>query len=99
MNQRLLRRNCGVVCEIGNSADSSFVLDPYIADFFCHETGLVVEIDGGTHERTEAYDATRTVILNHTGNRVIRFLHEDVHDHLDRVLEAILEECESRLRP
>jgi len=70
------------------------VLDPYIADFFCHAIGLVIEIDGGTHERREVYDANRTVVLDRGGCRVIRFLNEDVHDHLHAVLEAILEECE-----
>jgi very-short-patch-repair endonuclease len=70
------------------------VLGAYIADFYCHECRLVVEIDGNSHGHREAYDATRTQILQRGGELVIRFANEDVHDFLDAVLEAILEECE-----
>ena len=31
----------------------------YVADFYCHECRLIVEIDGGTHERREKYDSTK----------------------------------------
>jgi very-short-patch-repair endonuclease len=32
---------------------------PYIADFFCAEVGLVVEVDGGSHLDQIAYDQDR----------------------------------------
>ncbi len=25
------------------------VIEPYIVDFYCHEIGLVIELDGGQH--------------------------------------------------
>ena len=74
-------------------------MSEYVADFYCHKLKLVIEIDGGTHEKAQAYDATRTKIINRGGHRVIRFLNEDMDDHLDCVLEAILGECEDRLIP
>jgi very-short-patch-repair endonuclease len=68
-------------------------LPPFIADFFCAELRLIVELDGASHERRAAYDERRTVRLERDGHRVIRFLNQDVFDHLDAVLEAILAEC------
>jgi very-short-patch-repair endonuclease len=71
-------------------------LAPFIADFFCAEVSLVVELDGGSHGPRIIYDARRTDRLNRDGNAVIRFANEDVIHHLDAVLEEILAECEMR---
>jgi len=69
---------------------------PFIADFYCAEIGLIVELDGASHERRAAYDGSRTIRLARDGHHVIRFLNVDVFDHLDAVLEAIVAECISR---
>ena len=41
------------------------VIAPYIVDFFCHELGLVIELDGSQHGTDDAveYDAVRTQFL------------------------------------
>jgi very-short-patch-repair endonuclease len=70
------------------------VVGAYIADFYCHDCRLIVEIDGESHGHRESYDAARTQILDRAGDQVIRFANEDVHDFLDAVLEVILEGCE-----
>jgi very-short-patch-repair endonuclease len=67
---------------------------PFIADFFCFELKLVVELDGDSHGNREVYDACRTKRLERDGCRVIRFVNEDVFWHLDAVLDEILNECE-----
>lgn len=36
----------------------------FIADFYCHDSQLVVEIDGGIHEQQRDYDTIRTAIIN-----------------------------------
>src|SRR6266542_588296 len=53
-------------------------LDNYIADFYCYEAKPVVELDGDSHGERERYDAARTKRLTRGGNRVIRFLNDDV---------------------
>ena len=68
-------------------------LPPYIADFYCLQTGLVVELDGDSHAQQETYDARRTTRLVRDGVNVIRFLNTDVQSNLDAVLEEILFEC------
>ena len=67
---------------------------PYIADLFCAQIQLIVELDGDSHAEQEAYDARRTQRLMRGGLHVIRFLNTDVQSHLDAVLEEILRECD-----
>jgi very-short-patch-repair endonuclease len=63
-------------------------LGPYVADFFCAEAKLVVEVDGGQH----ADDGdTRTRWLAARGYRVIRFWNNDVLANTEGVLQMILE--------
>jgi very-short-patch-repair endonuclease len=50
----------------------------YILDFYCHDAGLAVELDGGGHglEEQRLYDDERTKILESVGIRVIPFLNQ-----------------------
>ncbi len=32
------------------------VIDGFIVDFYCHATGLVVEVDGAIHDQQASYD-------------------------------------------
>lgn len=52
----------------------------FIADFFCHEKKLIVEIDGGIHENQKDYDNLRTYIINQLNIKVVRFKNEELHD-------------------
>ncbi|NIA18496.1 MAG: DUF559 domain-containing protein [Simkaniaceae bacterium] len=61
----------------------------FIADFYCHECKLVVEIDGGIHETQREYDKLRTGIINQSGLRVIRFTNERVINSLEKVIEQL----------
>ena len=45
----------------------------FIADFYCYEKNLVVEIDWGIHEQQSDPDKLRTIIINELGIKVIRF--------------------------
>jgi len=68
-------------------------IGPYIADFYCRQAGLVVEVDGkGTHSSEDAqeYDRQRDAYLAALGLRVIRFSASDVNYQTDEVIEAIL---------
>lgn len=64
------------------------VIEPYIVDFFCASIGLVIEVDGNTHDA--AADAVRDANLSKRGFDVLRFTNDDVRDNIDAVLEAIL---------
>lgn len=70
----------------------------FIADFFCNDLSLVVEIDGGIHEQQKDYDQLHTKIINQYGIKVIRFSNEEVIDKSDRVLEKLKEAIKGRQR-
>ncbi len=67
------------------------VIRGFIADFYCAELRLVVEIDGGIHDTTQTqadYDEARSRALKLTGIEVVRLRNEDVSD---AVLVTLLE--------
>jgi len=66
------------------------IIDGFIADFYCNDLKLVVEIDGGIHEEQKDYDKLRDQIINHHGIRVLRFSNEDVIKNMDNVIKQIL---------
>jgi len=61
----------------------------FIADFYCHEKELVVEIDGGIHESQKEYDELRDNIMKILGLKIIRFSNFDVLNNLEKVLYDI----------
>jgi very-short-patch-repair endonuclease len=65
------------------------VIYGYIADFYCHPAGLVIEIDGPIHERQTEYDNERQTIIELNDLRVLRFTNDQVLNELDTVLAQI----------
>ncbi len=63
----------------------------FIADFYCHEVRLVIEIDGGIHLRSEnkEYDISRDIILKDFKIEILRFTNDEVIDETDLVIEKI----------
>ena len=68
----------------------------YIADFYCKELGLVVEIDGASHfsEEAQQKDEERDRQMRTIGLEIIRVLDSDVRKDPNNVAEYIKEECE-----
>ncbi len=66
-------------------------LNNFVADFYCHQAKLVIEVDGGYHNEKEqqTYDAERDRIMRELGIEVMRFKNEEVNNGLDVVLERI----------
>ena len=64
----------------------------YIADFVCHEARLIVEIDGGQHDRSSPQEAERNGFLQNEGYRILRFWNNEVLANLDGVHQAIVGE-------
>jgi len=63
----------------------------YLLDFYCPASRLAIELDGEAHNSVIAaeYDHERTLFLEATGIRVIRFENKTVFDYPDWVLEQI----------
>ncbi|MCK4080694.1 MULTISPECIES: endonuclease domain-containing protein [Acinetobacter] len=71
------------------------VIKPYIVDFYCHEIGLVIELDGSQHGMEDAieYDAERTKFLEALDLTVVRYWNPDVLGRMDVVLEDLWNVC------
>jgi len=62
----------------------------FIADFYCGRLRLVVEIDGGVHEKQAGYDKIRTEILGSQKDlKVLRFSNNEVFSNTAQVLNKI----------
>ena len=69
----------------------------FIADFYCHEVKLVIEIDGGIHSHTEnkEYDISRDIILKEFQIEILRFSNNEVISETDLVIEKIKKTIEA----
>lgn len=72
-------------------------IDTFIADFYCHEKKLVIEIDGEYHYQNDQpqYDAWRTETLENFGITVIRFSNYEVENEIEKVKNLIKEILEN----
>jgi very-short-patch-repair endonuclease len=64
----------------------------YIADFYCHELCLVVEVEGGIHENADQmeYDQIRFQEFDARDLNVLRIHNDDVVHNIESVLQKIL---------
>ena len=67
------------------------VIDGFIADFYCHSVGLVIELDGGVHQDQAEYDAERDRILEERGSRILRLPNSAVETDCPATLLLIAE--------
>jgi len=63
----------------------------FILDFYCHQSQLAIEVDGGYHKEKSQilYDEDRTLILSEFGIKVIRFTNHEVLNDIDNVVLKI----------
>ena len=74
-------------------------IDNFIADFYCHQAKLIIEIDGSQHYTSEgkAKDDFRTEILEGYDLKIIRFTNHqidtnfrDVCEYIDKIVKSSL---------
>jgi very-short-patch-repair endonuclease len=68
-------------------------MQAYVADFACHSTRLIVELDGESHnfESRQRSDGQRDEWFRSQGYTVLRFTNEQVLTNLEGVVAAIRE--------
>jgi very-short-patch-repair endonuclease len=70
----------------------------FIADFYCHEVRLVVEIDGEIHDLQIEYDYGRSAEMERFGIKVIRFKNNEVENEIEKVLPELQSIVKERLQ-
>ena len=63
---------------------------PYIADFYCREKQLVIELDGIQHEANKEYDLVREKYFLSLGIRTVRFWNHELQTDLRPAKKKIL---------
>ena len=69
--------------------DRQRIIGNYIVDFYIKTLGLVVEIDGNSHNNKVEYDAKRQLYLENLGLKVYRIQDIDVKKNLSFVMMAL----------
>jgi very-short-patch-repair endonuclease len=66
-------------------------IDRYIVDFYCHQIRLIIEIDGGVHDRPGQvkWDAKKNDRLEELGYKVLHLTNEDILNQPDSLFETI----------
>jgi len=64
----------------------------FVADYYCEQLRLCVEVDGGIHDDPEqkVHDEKRTAVFNSRGIKTVRFRNDDILKHPDKVLALIV---------
>jgi very-short-patch-repair endonuclease len=70
------------------------VLDRFIADFYCAEARLLIEVDGASHDATMERDEARDEWLAAHGYQTLRVTNAEVRDNLEGILTLIANTCE-----
>ncbi|SHK00005.1 endonuclease domain-containing protein [Epilithonimonas mollis] len=69
--------------------DRQRIIGNYIVDFYVKTLGLVVEIDGSSHDFKQEYDSGRTKFLESLGLKVFRITDFDVKQNLSLVMKDL----------
>ncbi len=77
---------------LGLDFDRQRIIGNYIVDFFCKDLGVIIEIDGLTHDFKVEYDKKRDEYFGGLGLPVIHILDIDVKKDLASVFSFL--ECE-----
>ncbi|GEN78188.1 endonuclease domain-containing protein [Chryseobacterium hagamense] len=69
--------------------DRQRIIGNYIVDFYVKSLGLVVEIDGVSHDFKHEYDLERAKFLENLGLRIFRITDFDVKQNLSVAMTAL----------
>ena len=73
------------------------IIAGFIADFYCHQASLVVEVDGPIHD--SEYDAERDRVFAGCNIATLRFINRQVEEQIGVVLYQIRQSVKARSEP
>jgi very-short-patch-repair endonuclease len=83
---------------MGLNFDRQKIIGNYIVDFYCPDIGMVIEIDGSSHDHKEKYDLKRHKYIESLGLLVIhiddRYVKKNIQWPLSLLYEKALERIE-----
>ena len=87
------------LCQYSVRFQRQKAIDNFIADFYCHDAKLIIEIDGSQHYTPEGKekDAFRTEVLEGYDLKIIRFTNHQIDtnfrgvcDYIDKIVKSSL---------
>ncbi len=69
--------------------DRQRIIGNYIVDFYVKRLGLIIEIDGSSHDEKQVYDSIRQKYLESLGLLVFRISDFDVRNNLSLVIREL----------
>ena len=72
------------------------VIDGFLADFYCHAAGVVLELDGLIHLQQADYDQERDRVIAAHNLQVVRIANNEIMSNLENLLHRIDALCQSR---
>jgi very-short-patch-repair endonuclease len=69
--------------------DRQRIIGNYIVDFYVKTLGLIIEIDGSSHDEKQEYDEIRQVYLESLGLKIFRITDFDVRNNLRIVMKEL----------
>lgn len=69
--------------------DRQRIIGNYIVDFYVKVLGLIVEIDGTSHDNKTAYDAERKKLLKGYGLKMYNIVVWDIKMHIQTVMMGL----------
>ena len=74
---------------LGLDFDRQRIIGNYIVDFYVKRLGIVIEIDGSSHDEKEEYDIERDSFLRGLELDVIHFTDSEVKNNLEGVISYL----------
>jgi len=71
--------------------DRQRIIGNYIVDFYVKNLGLIIEIDGWSHDTKEIYDEVRQKYLESLGLKIFRITDFDIKHNLSVVMKDLEE--------
>ena len=75
----------------GKKFRRQYPLYSFIADFYCHDKKLIIEVDGEIHKQQQTKDTNRDQILKEYGYTTLRFSNNAISNNIDLVLKTIMQ--------
>jgi very-short-patch-repair endonuclease len=67
--------------------DRQKIIGNYIVDFYCPTLGIIIEVDGSSHDDKIEYDEIRDEYLKGLGLSVIHILDRDIKNNLEGAVQ------------
>jgi very-short-patch-repair endonuclease len=72
------------------------IIDGFLADFYCHAAGIVLELDGLIHLKQVNYDQERDRVIATHNLQNVRISNDEIMSNVDNLLQRIETLCQSR---